>query len=294
MSTASHQPLQKDDWALLAVHLLILILVGDSAPEVHGGRRPHLHFLEQVLILVLLVFHFLLFNSYVNGWLGFLQGYNMSVFFSCERFFEIKFHLINTHFWIINAVWQGSRKFLKTLICRKSLRLDLVLVGFLIKWETFTSDGSIYRWPEVSIFFDDIPLQSFDLNIFPSFVHLSEHLDPLPLNFSECPLLIFSFLEPDLLSPLRMLLLSLLLPLDQCTLQEIKSIILVLFDLVFSFLPVTHFLLLHQLPAQAERRLVWGGRQGVQESTLVPHLADQLHLGLAGWQSTAIHQVLDT
>jgi hypothetical protein len=91
-----------------------------------------------------------------------------------------------------------------------------------------------------------------------------------------------------------MLLLRLLLPLYQCALQEIKPVILVLLDLVFTFLPVTHLLLLHQLPAQAERRLVRGGRQGVQESSLVPHLADQLHLGLARWQSTAIHQVLDT
>ena len=91
-----------------------------------------------------------------------------------------------------------------------------------------------------------------------------------------------------------MLLLRLLLPLDQRALQQVQSVILVLLDLVLPLLPVTHLLLLHQLASQAERSLVRGRRQRVQESSLVPHLADKLHLGLAGGESASKDQVLDT
>lgn len=86
-----------------------------------------------------------------------------------------------------------------------------------------------------------------------------------------------------------MLLLRLLLSLDQCALQQVQSVVLVLLDLVLTLLPVTHLLLLHQLSSQAERGLVRGRRQRIQESTLVTHLADQLHLGLASWEAASVH-----
>lgn len=49
-----------------------------------------------------------------------------------------------------------------------------------------------------------------------------------------------------------MLLLRLLLSLNQSALQQVQSVVLVLLDLVLALLPVTHLLLLHQLPSQAE------------------------------------------
>ena len=172
--------------------------------------------------------------------------------------------------------------------------MNLILVSFLIERQSFAGDGRVHRRPEVSVLLDDIPLESFDLYILPCLVHLPEHLDPLPLYLGERPLLILGLLEPDLLSPLRVLLLRLLLPLDQRALQQVQSVILVLLDLVLPLLPVTHLLLLHQLASQAERSLVRGRRQSVQESSLVAHLADKLHLGLAGGEPSSKDQVLDT
>jgi hypothetical protein len=68
-----------------------------------------------------------------------------------------------------------------------------------------------------------------------------------------------------------MILLRVLLTLDEGTLKEIETFVLLLLDVVLSLSPLSYFLLLHQLATKSEACLVGGGRKGVFESSLLSH-----------------------
>ncbi len=99
--------------------------------------------------------------------------------------------------------------------------MHLVFVCFFVKRQTISSDGSVNGRAEVRVIFDDIPLQSLDLDVFASLVHLAEDLDSLALDLCETALLDLGFLESNLLSAVSMLLLIVLLTLNEGALKQI-------------------------------------------------------------------------
>ena len=85
-------------------------------------------------------------------------------------------------------------KLFKALIGRESLRLDLILVCFLVKRETIARDWGIHCRSEICILFNDVTALGVDLDSLAGFVHLSKHLDTLSLDFGKGALLVFGLL----------------------------------------------------------------------------------------------------
>ena len=211
-----------------------------------------------------------------------------------ERLLEAELDLVNTDLAFVYFARKGPGQLSYTLIGGEGLRLYFILIGFLIERQTISGDWCINSRAKVSIFFDDIPLLALDLNIFACFVHLTEHLDPLPLDLRECPLLILGLFQSDLLGPLRMLLLSLLLSLNQSTLKKVESFILKSLDIILAFVPFADLLILHQAASEGKTSLIRCGGQGIVKCALLSHLVYQLHLSHAGRKTLAIDEILDS
>lgn len=171
--------------------------------------------------------------------------------------------------------------------------MHLIFVCFFVKRQAISGDGSVNSRAEVSVIFNDVPLQSLDLDVFASLVHLAEDLDSLALNLCETALLDLGFFESNLLSAVSMLLLIILLTLNEGTLKKIQALILQTLDIIFAFGPLTDLLILHQTATKGETGLVRGGWQGILKGTFFSHLLDELHLSHTGGKPLAVKQVLD-
>tara|TARA_B110000305_G_C18879186_1_gene376748 strand:+ start:20 stop:385 length:366 start_codon:yes stop_codon:yes gene_type:complete len=68
-------------------------------------------------------------------------------------------------------------------------------------------------------------------------------------------------------------------------LKEVKSLVLKAFDVLFSLVPFSDFLLLHELSSKDEACLVRSWGQSIFESSLLSHLFNELHLGHRGGQT---------
>ena len=171
--------------------------------------------------------------------------------------------------------------------------MHLVFVCFFVKRQAISSDGSVNGRAKVSIIFDDIPLQSLDLDVFASLIHLAENLDSLALDLCETSLLDLGFLESNLFSAMSMLLLVIFLTLNEGTLKQIQALILKTLDIVLTFGPLTDLLILHQTATKGEAGLIRGGWQGVLKGTFLSHLLDELHLSHTGGEPLAVKQILN-
>lgn len=152
--------------------------------------------------------------------------------------------------------------------------MHLIFVCFFVKRQAISCDGSVNSRAEVSVIFDDVPLESLDLDVFASFVHLAENLDSLALDLCKTALLDLGFLESNLLSAVSMLLFVILLTLNEGALKKIQALILQTFNIVFAFGPLTDLLILHQTATEGETSLVRGGWQGILKGTFLSHLLD--------------------
>ena len=171
--------------------------------------------------------------------------------------------------------------------------MHLVFVCFFVKRQAISCDGSVNGRAKVSIIFDDIPLQSLDLDVFASLIHLAENLDSLALDLCETSLLDLGFLESNLFSAMSMLLLVIFLTFNEGTLKQIQALILKTLDIVLTFGPLTDLLILHQTATKGEAGLIRGGWQGVLKGTFLSHLLDELHLSHTCGEPLAVKQVLN-
>lgn len=74
----------------------------------------------------------------------------------------------------------------------------------------------------------------------------------------------------NVLDPLRVLLCDILLTLDDGLLDQFQPLAVHFLNLVLLLRPLTHLLVLHQLPTHVEARLVRDGRKGVFEPSSLP------------------------
>jgi len=143
-------------------------------------------------------------------------------FFAWKSLFEVELDLvdINTsveHTWLVRL--QNVVKLLQTSIGRKCFRLNLILVSFFIKTKTIPCDWRIDSGSECCVLFDDVSLSSFDFDILPCLIHLTENFDAIALDLCQGPFLVFRLFETDFFCALSVLLFSFLFSFDQGTLQ---------------------------------------------------------------------------
>ena len=210
---------------------------------------------------------------------------------SRQLLFEIELDHVHTDPGVVDLVGQRSRKLIQTVVRGQRFRLDFVFVSFLVQGKSISRDGGVDSRAEVGVVFNNVPLFSLDLHVFPCFIHLTQNSDSLPLDFSERLFLVLSFVDPDFFSPLSMFLLLVLFPFYEGTLKQVQSLVLESLDLVFPFVPLSELLLLHELPPEDKASLVGGRRQGVLECPLLPHVFNQLHFSHARRESLAVPEV---
>ena len=241
----------------------------------------------------MLVLDLLLLDGLIDGQLCLFESESVSMLLAGQALLEVKLDLRSTHSLVKDLVGQSAGQLLEALIGRESLGLDLIFVCFFVKRQAISSDGSINSRAEVSVIFDDVPLESLDLDVFASLVHLAEDLDSLALDLCETALLDLGFLESNLLSAVSMLLLVILLTLNKGALKQIQALILQTLDVVFAFGPLTDLLILHQTATEGETGLVRGGWQGILKGTFLSHLLNELHLSHTGGEAFTVKQVLN-
>jgi len=199
----------------------------------------------------------------VNDFLGFHQRLHVVLFFSVLLLLEVELYHVDVDAGFENLrlfALEESVELTETLVRRKSFRLNLILVSFFIKGKTVASDGSVNGGTEVSVLFDNITLLILKLNVLSCLVHLSQDLDSLALNLSQSALFVLSLSKTNLFSSLGVLFLCLLLTLDQSGLEQVESLVLETFDVVFTLAPFTELLLFHEFTAQVEASFIRSGR----------------------------------
>ena len=104
---------------------------------------------------------------------------------------------------------------LESLVGGERLRLNFVFVCLFVQGQTVTSDRGVDGRAEVCILLDNVTALGIDLDTFASFVHLTENLDTLALDLSECAFLVLCLLQADFLGALSVLLFKVTLALDK-------------------------------------------------------------------------------
>lgn len=99
--------------------------------------------------------------------------------------------------------------------------------------------------------------------ILTSLCEFPQNLNLLALNFRNQPVLLFGFTNLDLFDSLGVLLLDILLSLYESFLDELESLCMQLFNLVFFLAPLPELLLLHELAPEVETGLVGNRRQTI-------------------------------
>jgi len=193
------------------------------------------------------------------------------------RKFEVK--LLDTNLRLENVIRQRSAEFFDTLIWWKSLGLNFILIGFLVKRKAVSGDWSVDCWAEVSIVLDNVSLFTLDLDVFTGLVHLSENLDSLSLDLGESSFLVLSFLKSDLFSSLGMSLFSFFFSFNEGWLQQVEALVLQSSDVLLSLIPFSYLLFFHKFSSKGETSLIWGWWQSVFKSSLLAHLLNKFHFG---------------
>ena len=108
---------------------------------------------------------------------------------------------------------------LQSLVGRKRLGLNFILVRFFVQGQAIASDRRVDCRAEVSILLDDITALGINFDAFASFVHLTQDFDSLALDLSQRTLLILCFLQPDFFCALGVLFLQVTLSLNKGRLE---------------------------------------------------------------------------
>ena len=150
VGTATEKSLEKNDGTTLLVTLFPLILVHLAVSRRHipcfWGMSTKLNLLFCVAVVSCL-FSSLLINSLLNVTLGLVERSLMVTILSGELLAELEADLIDANHGVKDLGLldlENVVQLFQSLVGGKSLWLDLVLVGFLVKRKTVTSDWSVH------------------------------------------------------------------------------------------------------------------------------------------------------
>lgn len=158
----------------------------------------------------------------VNDLLGLLERLLVMLLFAVLVLLKVEFNHVNVNSgfeYLRLLALKESVELTEALVGRESFRLNFVFISLFVEGEAVAGDRSVNRGSEVRVLLDDVTLLILELHVLSSFVHLSQDLDSLALNFSKSAFFVLSLSKTDLFGSLSMLLFSFLLTLDESRLE---------------------------------------------------------------------------
>ena len=190
---------------------------------------------------------------FIDIGLGYLQ--RLLVGYRYPRFFLVR----------LRSSLHGSFNLRQAVIGVQGNRLNLVLIGQLIQSQALSTNTSINIGTVVCVIFDDVSNAVILSLNFPGFQQFSKQLNLPSLYLGNKPILLFGLAYLNVLDPLGVLLCDILLTLDNGLFDQFEPLTVHLLNLVLLLRPLTHLLVLHQLPPHVEARLVRNGRKRIFE-----------------------------
>ena len=88
-----------------------------------------------------------------------------------------------------------------------------------------------------------------------------------------------------------MFLLSFLLTFNKCTLKQVKSVVLIFLNVIFTLVPFSYFLFNHQFTSKSKTSFIWCGWQSIVESSFFSHLVNKIHLEHSRWKARSKFEI---